>query len=303
VVPGIGLEYRYPFFIAAGLGSIVAEPIGQIIARPNRQLGAHSLVNIDAQSLVFDDSTLFTWDKYSGYDRFESGTRANYGGRLTWTFDNGGTVNLVGGQSYQVAGVNAYAQPDAANVGLSSGLDTRWSDFVGAVSVSPGPIFNFAAKGRFDATTFEPRRIDLVSTFKLGPLAAQVQYANYSAQPVIGYDVRREGLSLYSRYQVSENYFTQGNVTFDMSRQFYSTNLIGTSNPGAFFVASVGAGGGYEDECTRLTLNYRSIFQDQGNGRGTRNQVFLVQLQLRTLGDDHFGRSAASNTTLDGIRY
>jgi LPS-assembly protein len=302
VVPGVGLEYRYPFFVTAGVGSIVAEPIGQIIARPSTQIGAHSLVNLDAQSLVFDDTTLFAWDKYSGYDRFETGTRANYGGRLSWVFDNGANVNLTAGQSYQVAGTNAYAQPDAANVGLSSGLDTRASDFVGAFSLSPGQGFNFAAKGRFDVNTFEPRRIDLVSTFNLGPLFAQALYANYSSQPVIGYDVRREGLSLYSRYQVSKNYFTQANVIFDMSRQFYPATLIGTSHPGAFFVAAFGAGGGYEDECTRLTLNYRSYFADLGNGRGTRSQTFLVQLQLRSLGDEHFVQSSVTGATIDGYR-
>ncbi len=303
VVPGAGLDYRYPFFIAAPVGTIVAEPIAQIIARPNNQIGAHSLVNLDSQSLVFDDSTLFTWDKYSGYDRFETGTRANYGGRVTWTTEGGAYVNVTGGQSYQVAGTNSYARPDAANVGLSSGLDTRASDFVGAVTLGPGTVVNFVAKGRFDHNTFEPRRIDLISTFNLGPLTAQAQYASYSAQPVIGYDVRREGLSFYSRYQISENYFAQGNVTFDMSRQFYGPNLIGTSNPGPFFPAYFGIGGGYEDECTRLTLNYRSVFQDQGNGRGTRNQVFLVQLQLRTLGDEQFARPAASSTAIDGVRY
>jgi LPS-assembly protein len=302
VVPAIGLEYRYPFFIAAGLGSIVAEPIAQIVARPDRQLGARSLVNLDAQSLVFDDSTLFTWDKYSGYDRFETGTRANYGGRFTWTFDNGGYMNVAAGQSYQVAGTNAYATPDAANVGLSSGLDTRLSDYVGALTISPGAMFSFSAKSRFDVNNFEPRRIDLISTFNFGALTAVAQYANYSAQPVIGYDVRREGLSFYSRYQISENYFAQGNVTFDMSRQFYSPSLIGTSNPGAFFPAYFGVGGGYEDECTRLTLNYNSIFSDLGNGRGTRNQVFLVQLQLRTLGDEKFVQSTAGGPTIDGYR-
>jgi LPS-assembly protein len=305
VVPGIGLDYRYPLLVSTGLGSIVAEPIGQIVARPNRPLGDHSLVNLDSQSLVFDNTTLFGWDKYSGYDRFETGTRANYGGQVTWTTTNGGYANLVAGQSYQVAGSNPYARPDAANVGLSSGLDTRASDFVGALTVNPASFVNFAAKGRFDVNTLEPRRIDLVSTFNLGPLTAQAQFASYSAQPVIGYDVRREGLAFYSRYQVSENYFAQGNVVFDMSRQFYGSNLIGTSNPGAFFVASFGAGAGYEDECTRLSLNYRSVFQDLGNGRGTRNQVFLVQLQLRTLGDERFARSnlSGAGANVDGIRY
>ncbi len=120
VVPGVGLDYRYPFFANIGFGSITVEPIGQIVVRPNNQLGSNSLVNLDAQSLVFDESTLFEWDKYSGYDRFETGIRANYGGQFTLNFKDGAYVNVVGGQSYQVAGTNSYATPDAANVGLSS---------------------------------------------------------------------------------------------------------------------------------------------------------------------------------------
>ena len=50
---------------------------------PRAATSIPSLVNIDAQSLVFDDSTLFEWSKFSGYDRFETGTRLNYGGQAT----------------------------------------------------------------------------------------------------------------------------------------------------------------------------------------------------------------------------
>ena len=303
VIPGVGLDYRYPFFAATSLGSIVVEPIAQIIARPNQQLGNQSLVNLDAQSLVFDDSTLFTWSKYSGYDRFETGTRANYGGQFTLNFPNGGYLNAIAGQSYQLAGTNSYAKADAANVGLSSGLDFRLSDLVAAFSVAPTQVVNISAKGRFDVDTLEPRRIDLVSTFNFGSLFTQVQYANYSAQPVLGYDVRREGLGVYSRYQVTKNYFTQGNVTFDMSRHLYPTSLIGTTNPGTFFVASFGVGGGYEDECTTFSVNYRSLFQDNGNGSSVRSQTFLVQLQLRALGDERYAPVRTSGGSLDGVKY
>ena len=120
-MPGTGLDYRYPFFAKTSFASIVFEPIGQVIVRPDQQIGSNSLVNLDAQSLVFDSSNLFDWSKYSGYDRFETGTRANYGAQFTMKFNNGGYVNLIGGQSYQLAGTNSYATPDAANVGLKLG--------------------------------------------------------------------------------------------------------------------------------------------------------------------------------------
>ena len=80
---------------------------------------------------MFDDTNLFEWSKFSGYDRYETGTRLNYGGQASMTFANGAFANALLGQSVQIAGVNSYSTADAANVGLSSGLDTRASDIVG----------------------------------------------------------------------------------------------------------------------------------------------------------------------------
>jgi LPS-assembly protein len=282
---------------------MVFEPIGQIILRPDQEIGAHSLVNLDAQSLVFDDSTLFDWSKYSGYDRFETGTRANYGAQFTMNFNNGGYANLIGGQSYQIAGTNSYATPDAANVGLSSGLDTRLSDYVGAFTLAPNSIFSFIAKARFDVSSLAARRVDLITNYNFGALTGSIQFANYQAQPVIGYDVRREGLSLSSRYKISDNYFAQGNITFDMSRQFYPANLIGFTNPGPFAIAAFGLGAGYQDECTTFSISYSSIYGDYGSSSLTHNQTVLLQLQLRTLGETNVTRTFLNSTTLDGVKY
>ncbi len=303
VIPGAGLDYRYPFFAKTSFASIVFEPIGQIIIRPNQQIGSNSLVNLDAQSLVFDESNLFDWSKYSGYDRFETGTRLNYGAQLTTNFNGGGYANLIAGQSYQLAGPNSYATPDAANVGLSSGLDTRLSDYVAAFTLAPTSIFSFIAKARFDTSSLAARRVDLVTTYNFGALTGSIQFANYQAQPVIGYDVRREGLAISSRYKISDNYFAQGNITFDMSRHLYPPYIIGYSNPGPFAVASFGVGGGYQDECTTFTVNYSSIYQDAGSGTLAHNQTVLFQLQLHTLGDAKVKQTFLNTSTLDGVKY
>jgi LPS-assembly protein len=302
-IPGIGIEYRYPFLAKTSFASMVFEPIVQIVARPNQEIGSNSLVNLDAQSLVFDDSTLFDWSKYSGYDRFETGTRANYGAQFTMNFNNGGYANLIGGQSYQLAGTNSYATPDAANVGLSSGLDTRRSDYVGAFTIAPNSIISFIAKARFDVSSFAARRVDLITNYNFGALTGSIQFADYEAQPLIGYDVRREGLAFSSRYKISDNYFAQGNITFDMSRQFYPAALIGFTNPGPFAIAAFGLGAGYQDECTTFSVNYSSTYQDYGSGSLVRNQTVLVQLQLRTLGDTKVTRTFLNTTALDGVKY
>jgi LPS-assembly protein len=303
VIPGVGIEYRYPFFAKTSFASMVFEPIGQIILRPDQGIGSNSSVNLDAQSLVFDTSNLFDWSKYSGYDRFETGTRANYGAQFTMNFNSGGYINLIGGQSYQVAGTNSYATPDAANVGLSSGLDSRLSDYVGALTIAPNSIFAFVAKARFDAGSLEARRIDLLLNYNFGALTGAVQFADYQAQPVIGYDVRREGLAFSSRYKISDNYFAQGNITFDMSRQYYPPEVIGYTKPGPFAIAAFGVGGGYQDECTTFSINYTSIYQDYGSGSLVRSQTVLLQLQLRTLGEAKYNQTFLNTTALDGVKY
>ena len=75
-MPTVGLEYRYPFISVQSWGTQTIEPIAQVIVRPNEpQIGR--LPNEDAQSLIFDDSNLFSVDKFSGWDRVEGGGRAN----------------------------------------------------------------------------------------------------------------------------------------------------------------------------------------------------------------------------------
>jgi LPS-assembly protein len=157
------------------------------------------------------------------------------------------------------------------------------------------------AKGRFDVDTFQPRRIDVGVSSNLGPLTGSVSYANYEAQPVIGYYVRREGLSLNSRYNITDNYFVQGNVTFDMSRHLYPIALTGYTTPSLFSVANLGISAGYHDECCTLTANFTSNYYDSGTGSLSHTNIFLLELQLRTLGDFKFSQTLSSIAGMDGL--
>ena len=303
--PGVGVEYRYPLFARLNIGTVTFEPIVQVVARPN-VIGSNSLVNIDAQSLVFDDTNLFSWNKYSGYDRFETGVRVNYGGQFTLNFNNGGFINVMAGQSHQLAGKNSYATPDAANVGLSSGLDTRRSDYVGRIAFAPAGFLSFVAKARFDQANMHLRRLDLVAGATFGPLTGTIQYANYSAQPLLGFDVRRQGLSVGARYDITKNYFVNGNVQFDMSRYLYNNTAAINGVWGyapLMSIAGLGLGAGYHDDCTTFTINYTSVYQvNASTGLPGRNQTLLMTLQLRTLGEAKVGANLGFVPQNDGLK-
>jgi LPS-assembly protein len=144
--------------------------------------------------------------------------------------------------------------------------------------------------------------------------------------------VRRQGLSADGKYDITKNYFLNGNVTFDMSRYLYNglstyetlTGLnpfTGYLNPltgslanpltgnyltgtaPVFSIAQIGFGAGYHDECLTATVKYSSIYQPAvSTGQPARNQTFLLTLQFRTLGDLKVGEGLAEIPIHDGVR-
>jgi len=301
VVPGVGLEYRYPFLASTGWANHVIEPIAQIIARPN-VAHAGTTPNEDAQSLVFDDTTLFEWNKYSGYDRIESGVRANAGAQYTMTFPTGGYVNALFGESFQLAGRNSYAVPDISNVGLQSGLETARSDYVGRFLVAPTSNFSVVAKGRFDSETFDPKAIDVIGNARFFGTTTTAQYSNYAPQPLIGYVNRRDGVLFTERYDFLQNYYVTGSATLELDPYKYDlTTRQYDLKVGRPQFALLSGGLGYQDDCTTLSVSYSRGYTDS---IGTKNlsQTVLVSLTLRTLADFKLNQSlGATSTVQDGV--
>ena len=296
ITPGVGMEWRYPFVVAAGGGAHIIEPIAQIVARPN-ETGARKTPNEDAQSLVFDDTNLFEWNKFSGYDRYEGGVRANLGAQYTGTFSNGASVNIMGGQSFQLAGHNSYAAANAANVGLNTGLQTKRSDYVGRIALDPVPGYSIIAKARFDQGNFALRRLDVGASFAFSNrISGQVMYSRYTAQPEIGFPFRREGVLAAARYNINKNYWLSASTTLQLDRHLWDKTL--NTRTSLVYPASIGVGFGYKDDCTTFTVQYTNALQEVVNGTRNRNQTLLVRLELRTLGE--IAVRGSSSSTVQG---
>ena len=298
VMPGAGIDYRYPFVAKTGEVTHIFEPIAQVIVRPNEQR-TYARPNEDAQSLVFDDTNLFEWNKFSGYDRTEGGTRVNYGGQYTANFARGGYFNLMAGQSLQVAGRNSYAVGDVANTGINSGLEQGRSDFVTRAAFAPNSMFSFGVRARFNETDLALRRIDASATMTLGNLQASVLYARYAAQPELGFNTRREGIYAYARYKFLENYWVSAQTTLDLDRHLQDS-LYGTKTS-VVYPAIVGLGIGYEDECTIFSVNYVNSLTDTYSNTRVRSQTILFKLELKTLGELNFKTGLSSVTTGDNL--
>jgi LPS-assembly protein len=266
-MPTIGLEYRYPFISTHAWGTQTIEPIAQVIARPNEtQIG--SFQNEDAQTLVFDDSNLFRVDKFSGYDRVEGGGRANYGANYTAQFNQGGFVNVLFGQSYQLFGQNSFAQASPTNTGLDSGLATRASDYVARASYQPNSTFKLTSRFRFAENDFTVQRAEYEVSANFNRWSTSLLYGDYAAQPDIGYVNRRQGFLGTAAVKLDANWILRGSALYDVRNNQFTSNMIGVA---------------YVDDCFILGLNYVTGYT-YGSGAAVLNHTVMLQLSLRTLG-------------------
>jgi len=271
-MPTAGVEYRYPFINIQSWGTQTIEPIAQVIIRPNeQQIGRWPTE--DAQSLVFDDSNLFRVDKFSGWDRVEGGSRANYGMQYTAQVNQGGFVNVLFGQSYNLFGQNSFALGGTTNTGLDSGLDTTRSDYVARVSYQPNSTYMFTSRFRFNNDSFEVQRTELEGRVNFDRWSGALLYGNYAAQPELGFLDRRQGILGTGQVKLDANWVLLGSARYDI-------------NAGKFDQTRVGVG--YVDDCLILGLNYITNYTYSGNVQA--NHTVMLQLSLRTLGGTSVGQ-------------
>lgn len=262
---GAGLEYRYPFVAESSIGTHILEPIAQIIVRPDEQeIG--NIPNEDAQSLFFDTSTLFSWDKFSGYDRIEGGGRANVGVQYTLNFNSGGFAQVMVGQSYHLFGKNSFAETDLAGTGINSGLETDRSDYVASAYLKFHPNWAMSTRTRFDEGANDLNALEVETTFTKGPVMASIIYGNYDEQPQLGFE-RAEGIVGTGKVTVLDNYYALASVGYNLQHDRLDQITVG---------------GGYMDECFSFGGAYSVDFNKDGNSDPVHK--VMVSVSLRTLG-------------------
>lgn len=261
-----GLEIRYPILMTAANTSHIIEPMAQILVRNNEQY-AGRLTNEDAQSFVFDATTLFDYDKFSGYDRVEGGTRANVGLRYSGNFNNNWSIYGLAGQSFQIAGLNSFNSDDLVSAGANSGLETTRSDYVGMLGLSDGSGLSFALRGRFDEETLQVRRGELDFRKQWSSLSLGAQYAYIESQPDYGYVNDRQEVSVNGGVKVIDNW----NVLAQTSYDIVSNTFV-----------RVGSALNYQDECLGVLFGYS---QTRNPGESATSHSWNFMLSFRTIGD------------------
>ena len=258
----VGLTYELPFVAHAAWGSQVIEPVAQIVARPSTVTNG-AIPNEDAQSFVFDDTLLFDIDKFSGYDRIETGTRANVGVQYTAQANNGGSLRAVVGESFQLAGDNPF--------GENTGLENARSDYVVGLYLAPNTGIQFVSQSRFDSDTFELRREDLSTAVSMGPAAVAANYSLDRTRDAVGVLRQSQEILTSASLQLNTNWSLVGSARYNIDDRQMITDTLGVR---------------YVQDCIGLSVTYsESNVQDQDVAP---DRTVLVRLDLKYLGGTTF---------------
>jgi LPS-assembly protein len=276
-VAAAGVLYSYPFVAHTASASHVIEPTAQIITRQNR-LDQRRLPDEDAKSLIFDDTLLFDIDKFSGYDRYEVGTRANVGVQYTLQAMNGIYGRAVFGQSFHLSGDNPFLDPGfdptgAYNFSPTSGLETNRSDYVAGLYVSPVAGLNLITQSRFDEKDWKLRRNDTVVAGGYGPLSGSIAYSYTHFDPLVSAIDSQQELTPTLGLRLTNHWSLAGSMRYDIDAQFRIQDSISLS---------------YADECFVLTASYVETFVENAALDLRPDRTVMVRFALKHIGEFNY---------------
>ncbi len=160
VFPQLALQWRYPWVRNSGTIHQVVEPMAQVVVAPTGS-NPGEIPNEDSLDFEFDDTNLFSLNRFPGVDRVDPGTRVDYGLKWTVTGDEGGWASAFVGQSYRLETDSVFE--------AGSGVEDNFSDIVGRVEIKPTYALGLRYRFRFDKDDLSARRNEL--DLRIGPSA------------------------------------------------------------------------------------------------------------------------------------
>ena len=268
-----GVTVAYPWVAHTANASHVIEPIGQVVTRQD-SIDQRRLPDEDAKSLVFDDTNLFELDKFSGFDRLETGTRVNAGLQYTYQSANGGFYRFLAGQSYHLSGDNVFDDPGRTASGNfiyspTSGLETDESDYVVGAYIAPIDYFRLISQSRFDDDNWELRREDLSMRLDYGPVFSRATYTYAAADPERGRENPLQDVIGAVGLRLSDHWSLIGRIRYDIENERRLTDSIRLR---------------YLDECFMLSATYKETFVKDPQRDIEPDRTIMLRFELKHLG-------------------
>ncbi len=247
-LPSGFVEWGLPLFRPGTNWTQIIEPRARLTAMHHTKTQELFALNNDSAGALLSDLTLFSNNRFSGYDLWENGTFADYGVRVATYRSSGESGEVFFGQSYDLSG--------RAETDPNSGFHQGASDYVGRVAFDNGTWFALNSRFRLDRDTLALRHIE--TDGRIGTSQNYIYVGHIWAQQLdeafLGQDVNETsgGLRIQLTDRLSLNFNAIYNNTFHQFQR-HSGELY------------------YKHPCYFLSLGYRrdyAIRQDY-SGRAT----------------------------------
>lgn len=258
-MPQLALEWRYPWISDAAGFSQIVEPIVQGVVAPGWP-NPGLIPNEDSLDFEFDDTNIFSLNRFPGRDRVDSSSRVDYGLKWTATGETTGYASAFVGQSYRLVTDDIFRE--------NSGLADNFSDYVGRLQLKPHPYADLSYRFRLDKDDLKVQRNEI--SLSLGPPALQlfINYLDLAGGVNEELFAGREEVNIVLSSKLSDNWsaFISHQRNLRTDEELESTlGLV------------------YEDECFLLTGQFfRKRFEDR--------EIAPEDVVLFTVGLKHLGQ-------------
>jgi LPS-assembly protein len=261
VVPEMAMTWSLPMERDHAAFNEVFEPIVMGVISPRGQ-NPDKIPNEDSLDFEFDDTNLFSSNRFTGWDRVEGGARVNYGLKWAAYGRSFGHVETLFGQTFHATEQSVFSE--------ASGLGGKFSDYVGRVLVRPGPNVDLLYRFRLDKDSLEPRRNELAAIVGPPTLRGSISYSGSVGQALReGGPTEREDLTVGVMSEVTRYWRAGAQASHDLSSDGGPRRIGGVVE--------------YEDECFIFTLDGAREYTYDRDYKG--GYAVSLRFSLKTLGD------------------
>jgi len=251
------VDWRWPFVSSSPTSntSYVFTPIAQLIASPygGNPVG---IPNEDSTDFQFDETDIFSFDRFPGYDLVETGPRTNVGFRAEAVYPSG-SVELLVGQEFRLK-----PDPIFAN---DEGFSGTKSDMVSRLTINFLPRFSVTDRVDIDSSSGSLERNEVYVDYYKGRSSLEVSYLKVPEEEVT--------LGLPTREEVN----AQALVNVWQDWMVYAAGQRDLAD-GTMIADELGFG--YDDECIGISFSYRRTYTTDRNVPPSTD--FLVRFNLKT---------------------
>ncbi|MDB2338850.1 LPS assembly protein LptD [Amylibacter sp.] len=256
------IEARYPLKKSSFKNSYMFEPIAQIIIAPDRVTGYlnNNQNTSDSTTAEFEETNLFSTNRFPGFDEIETGLRANIGGKYIMYEPNGWKFTTTAGRVFRQKNLKQF---DASK---STGLDKLNSDYVSAFSLSSPQNFKILTRLLLD-DKMDASKNETKLNYSTDKYTTDIGYVWLDKQSFLNLDNHQHEVNISTDYMINQNWKFGANW-----RQNLNTHSPISGNFDVMF----------ENDCAKLNFSLDLKYDEQDR----IDRTFGMQIFLSGLGSD-----------------